>query len=65
MNSDSMREPAQNAMDRRLEKYAAVLDVPTNPAKVLEIATNDPAVAAFVESRLRALNIPGYVRLEP
>jgi len=64
MNSDSMAAIARREMDERLEKYAAVLEDPSNPASVLEISTNDPAVAAFVEERLRALNIPGYVRLE-
>ena len=65
MNSPSMAALAQQEMDRRLLKYAAVLEDPSTPVKVLEIATNDPGVATFVEGRMRALAIPGYVRLEP
>jgi RsiW-degrading membrane proteinase PrsW (M82 family) len=65
LNSDKLAAFAQQDMDLRLAKYGAVLNDPGTPAQVLEIATNDPAAAAFIESRLRALNIPGYVRLEP
>jgi hypothetical protein len=62
--SPKVSQFAQETMDFRLQKYARVLNDTSNPAKVLEISTNDPAVAAFIESRLRALGIPGYVRLE-
>jgi len=63
--SPGIRDVAILDMDQRLGKYAMAIADPNSPAKVLEITTNDPGVAAFVEERMRVLEIPGYVRLEP
>jgi hypothetical protein len=65
LSHPDLREIAIAKMDNRLLKYNSVLSSPDSPGRVLEIATNDPAVASFIEDRLRALGIPGYVRLEP
>lgn len=52
-------------MDRRLDRYLQAIEDPSNPAQVLEMVTNDPGAAAFIESRMRRRGIPGYVRIEP
>ena len=65
LGDDFLAERATREMDYRLLKYKAVLADSTNPAQVLEIVTNDPAAASFVEGRMRALGVRSYVRLEP
>jgi len=51
-------------MDKMLTEYQQVVRS-DGPARVVEIVTNDPGVAAFVEARMRVLHITGYVRIEP
>ncbi len=64
---DSMGKPSLERlaildMDRRLDNMAAAARVHGGNG-VIEITTNHPAAASFIEARMRALNIPGYVRL--
>ena len=62
---ESMRELVINDMDTRLLKYQQAVASSDNPARLVEVTTNDARVADFVESRMRALGVNGYVRLEP
>ena len=65
LGSDRLAAYATHKVDLQLRKYGAVIADPSNPVEVLEMVTNDPGAAAFFEERMRALEVPGYVRLVP
>ncbi len=62
---EGIRAVAQAKLDQRLLKYKAAIEDPGNPAKVLEIVTNDLEAARAFEDALRRLNVPGYVVYRP
>jgi hypothetical protein len=55
---------AVKAIDKTLRAQAAAARA-FDGTGVFEIATNTPASAAFIESRITELGLPGYVRLVP
>jgi len=62
---DFLQGKARKDIQFQLEKYARVIADDLNPARGLEIATNDLRVAQRMEKFLQDLSIPGYVRHEP
>lgn len=65
LGSDRLAAYATHKVDLQLRKYGAVIADPSNPVEVVEMVTSDPGAAAFFEERMRALEVPGYVRLVP
>ena len=52
-------------MDAKLVKLGKAAQAFDGSSGVVEIATNNPIAARLFESRMRALGIRGYIRLEP
>lgn len=61
----SVQHLARREIDNQLIGYKLVLSRPDNPARALELVTNDPGVARAFAERMRALAIPGYVVIHP
>jgi len=59
-----IQQIAIKRMDETLRKCQMVVES-TGPARVVEMVTNAPTAAAFIEWRMRELHITGYVRLVP
>jgi hypothetical protein len=60
---DSLRELATDQMDRTLRKLQLAADKVMDGDGVVEITTNNPKAATWIESRMEALGIRGYVRI--
>lgn len=61
----SMQPIARRKIDKVLLGYRQVIDDPANPARTLEIMTNDPGAAQAFAERMRALGVRGYVVIHP
>lgn len=64
LNSEFMRRIAEEKIDHMLLKYRAVIRSDDNPVRGLEIVTNDREAGRHFEARMRALDVPGWVRVE-
>jgi hypothetical protein len=62
---EGLRQRVIDDMDTTLLNYQRAIADSENPARLVEIVTNDARVADFIESRMAARNIDGYVRIDP
>jgi hypothetical protein len=62
---EGLRQRVIDDMDTTLLGYQRAIADSGNPARLVEIVTNDARVADFIESRMAARNIDGYVRIDP
>jgi hypothetical protein len=59
----ALQRVAQRTVDEMIAKYAPVIADPANPVRGLEIFTNNPQAAAYFDSRMKALGVPGTVQI--
>jgi hypothetical protein len=60
-----LRERAMREFDDELIRYRAVIEDSRTPVRGLEIVTNNQQAADEFLRRMKALNVPGHVRVEP
>ncbi|MFC0647133.1 PrsW family glutamic-type intramembrane protease [Cellulomonas phragmiteti] len=67
LSSPKMVEFAQADLDHRIDKILRAMDMAgiDNSTTPFEFVTNDLRAAEFIESRMRARGLQGFVRLEP
>ena len=58
-----LRDKAIKEMDDTLNKLQVAADKVMDGNGVVELTTNSPKAAAFIESRMKALGVRGYVQL--